>query len=47
MGPKMIPPYGTQIHKIQSDFSTDDSMRKVIYMSANKIDKKWTQPVRS
>ncbi len=33
--------------KSKAIFPTDDSIRKVIYMSANEIAKKWTQPVRN
>lgn len=32
--------------KSKSIFPTDDSIRKVIYMSIVKISKKWTMPVR-
>lgn len=32
--------------KSKAIFPTDDSIRKVIYMSALKISKKWTLPVR-
>ena len=32
--------------KSKSIFPTDDSIRKVIYMSVTEISKKWTMPVR-
>lgn len=32
--------------KSKSIFPTDDSIRKVIYMSVKEISKKWTMPVR-
>jgi len=32
--------------KIMAIFPTDDSIRKVIYLSASEISKKWTQSVR-
>ena len=32
--------------KSKAIFPTDDSIRKVIYMSAMEISKKWTMPVR-
>lgn len=32
--------------KSKSIFPTDDSIRKVIYMSVAEISKKWTMPVR-
>jgi putative transposase len=33
--------------KSKAIFPTDDSIRKVIYMSASEIAKKWTMPVRN
>lgn len=32
--------------KSKAIFPTDDSIRKVIYMSVTEISKKWTMPVR-
>ena len=32
--------------KSKSIFPTDDSIRKVVYMSVAEISKKWTMPVR-
>ena len=32
--------------KSKAIFPTDDSIRKVIYMSASEISRKWTMPVR-
>lgn len=32
--------------KSKAIFATDDSIRKVIYMSVKEISKKWTMPVR-
>lgn len=32
--------------KSKAIFPTDDSIRKVVYMSVRKVSKKWTMPVR-
>jgi len=32
--------------KSNAIFPTDDSIRKVVYMSVRKVSKKWTMPVR-
>ena len=32
--------------KSKSVFPTDDSIRKVIYLSVKEVSKKWTMPVR-
>ncbi len=32
--------------KSKSIFPTDDSIRKVVYLSVKEISKKWTMPVR-
>jgi len=32
--------------KTKAVFPTDDSIRKVIYLSALEVSKKWTMPVR-
>ena len=32
--------------KSKSIFPTDDSIRKVIYLSVKEVSKKWTMPVR-
>jgi putative transposase len=32
--------------KTKAIFPTDDSIRKVVYLSAKEIQKKWTMPVR-
>jgi putative transposase len=32
--------------KTKAIFPTDDSIRKVVYLSVKEIQKKWTQPVR-
>ena len=35
-----------RILQSKSIFPTDDSIRKIIYMSVKEISKKWTMPVR-
>ena len=35
-----------KFNKSKSILSTDDTIRKVVYMSVSEISKKWTMPVR-
>ena len=47
--PNAVEGYHRMVRKITKSkavFPTDDSIRKVIYMSVREISKKWTMPVK-